>query len=79
MTPAFRKLEVAESRLRALQDEKSEPIAVIGMGCAFPAMLIRWTSSGDFCRRDTMRFRRFPPTDRMWPALMIPSACLGEM
>jgi natural product biosynthesis luciferase-like monooxygenase protein/amino acid adenylation domain-containing protein len=36
MTQALRKLEAAESRLHELQMEKSEAIAVIGMGCRFP-------------------------------------------
>jgi iturin family lipopeptide synthetase A len=36
MTQALRTLEATESRLRALQEEKSEPIAVLGMGCRFP-------------------------------------------
>ncbi len=36
MSQALRKLEVAESRLNELQMEKSEPIAVIGVGCRFP-------------------------------------------
>jgi natural product biosynthesis luciferase-like monooxygenase protein/amino acid adenylation domain-containing protein len=36
MSQALRKLEVAESRLNELQMEKSEPIAVVGMGCRFP-------------------------------------------
>jgi iturin family lipopeptide synthetase A len=36
MTQALRALESTESRLRALQAEKSEPIAVLGMGCRLP-------------------------------------------
>ena len=36
MMHALRKVEATEARIRALQDEKSEPIAVIGMGCRFP-------------------------------------------
>ena len=33
---ALRKVEATEAQVRALQDEKSEPVAVIGMGCRFP-------------------------------------------
>ena len=36
MAQALRKLEATESQLRALQHEKSEAIAVVGMGCRFP-------------------------------------------
>ena len=36
MTQSLRQLETAETKLRGLQDERSEPLAVIGMGCRFP-------------------------------------------
>ena len=36
MKQALRQLEAAEARLQTLQAERSEPIAVIGLGCRFP-------------------------------------------
>ncbi|MBV8236980.1 MAG: hypothetical protein JO075_14895, partial [Acidimicrobiia bacterium] len=36
MKQALRKLDAAEARLRAYESERSEPIAVIGLGCRFP-------------------------------------------
>ena len=70
---AFLALEEAEAKLAAIERERTEPIAIIGIGCRFPGNAEPRKPSGKTCAKDVTPSPRSRATAGILTAITIPT------